>query len=114
MQELFLASQNRKRNCMKKKTLEDEFLKRNWDICHFKTLAILAEKSVRRSVKLYELVDPSYAFDHRDKHEQKLLYDNNFVPIGTCDNGDYLVVHVASTSKFFRSGAVYLLSLIHI
>lgn len=91
-------------------TLLDEFTIRGWDSNFLDAVSVLGKKKVRRSAAYYELVDPTYAFSCRNEGDVKLLYDNDFIPIGTCSNGDFIVVFVAKTSGDFVPGSVYLLS----
>ena len=90
--------------------LVGEFSVRDWDLGCLDAVSVLAKRKIRRSAACYDLVDPAYAFSKRDETDVKLLYDNDFIPIGTCGNGDFIVVFVAKTAADFEPGSVYLLS----
>ena len=85
------------------------FADSNWDVSVLNGISVLKLSSVVR-ISFFDLTDPAYIYENREKDDDYLSYNIGFVPIGTCANGDFLMVFAAKKSPYFETGAVYIMS----
>ena len=57
------------------------------------------------------LVCPHKIYRLRDEIDQEVLYDRNFIPIGHCPNGDFIIVPVTNEWPGLTPGRVYYLAM---
>ena len=85
------------------------FTDSNWDVSVLDRISILKLSTVVR-IAGFDITDPAYIYANREKDDDYLSYNIGFVPIGSCANGDFVLVFAAKQSPHFETGAVYIMS----
>ena len=85
------------------------FTDSNWDVSVLDGISILKLSSVVRTA-VFDITDPAYIYANREKDDDYLSYNIGFVPIGSCANGDFVLVFAPKHSPHFETGPVYIMS----
>ena len=78
--------------------LRNLFQKKNWDESILDETSVLKLSSVTRQCFYYDLIDPAFIYSNHEETDQALFYDQGFIAIGACGNGDFSLVFAARNS----------------